>query len=409
MRRERGVAAFYIGFFVRPLNILIANNWRYNIGGVELWADRLAADLRGRGHRVAFVVRRDSKLYPKLIADGAEVHAFPMRGDMDPRTVIPLARLIRRKRLDIILTLRERDFRLAGLAAKLAFRGRVVARMRAVSGHDQSQHKRNFQFYRQRWRYNYFAAKVITNSARGKRDLVEGGWLAADRVEMLRNGVDLTVFDPDRVPRGAVKKEFGIPADAPVVSLIARLSEGKGQLLLAEAACRLRERHPNAFFLLVGGPTRQKFLQTLREFIQEAGLRERLILTGFRTDVARILADTDAVVLPSVAEGLPNVVLEAMAMRRPVIATDVGGTEEVVEDGVNGFLLPVPVSGPLLCEKLDFLLAHPAERERMGRMGRAVVEREFDLRRSVERYEELFYRVLGEPCAGERAPGLSGR
>ncbi len=394
---------------MRPLNILIANSWRYNIGGVELWADRLAGGLRARGHNVAFVVRRDSKLYPKFIADGAEVHAFPMRGDMDPRTVIPLARLIRRRRVDVILTLRERDFRLAGLAAKLACRGRVVARMRAVSGHDQSQHRRDLQFYRQRWRYNYFAAKVITNSTRGKRDLVEGGWLTADRVEVLRNGVDLNAFNPKKILGGPLRKEYGIPADAPVVSLIARLSEGKGQLLLAEAACRLRERHPNAFYLLVGGPTRQKFLQTLSEFIQETGLRERLILTGFRTDVARILADTDVLVLPSVAEGLPNVVLEAMAMRRPVIATNVGGTEEVVEDGVNGFLLPVPVSVPLLCEKLDFLLAHPAERERMGRMGRATVEREFDLRRSVERYEELFYRVLGEPCAGARPPGLSDR
>ena len=379
---------------MKPLNILIANNWRYNIGGVELWADRLAADLRTRGHRVAFAVRRDSKLYPKLVSDGVEVHASPMRGDMDPRTVIPLIRLIRRERVDIILTLRERDFRLAGLAAKLARRGRVVARMRAVSGHDRKEDGRGFQFYRQRWRYNYFAAKVITNSARGKRDLVEGGWLMADRVEVLRNGVDLTVFDPDQVPRGLFRKEYGIPAGAAVVSLIGRLSEGKGQLLLAQAARELLPRHPNTFFLFVGGSTRHRFSETLQEFIQNSGHQEQMILTGFRTDVARILADTDVLVLPSAAEGLPNVVLEAMVMRRPVIATDVGGTGEVVEDGVNGFLLPAPIPAGLLCEKLELLLANPQEREKMGRAGRIKVEQEFDIRRSVERYEALFYRVL---------------
>jgi glycosyltransferase involved in cell wall biosynthesis len=378
------------------LNVLIANNWRYNTGGIEVWARRLAEGLIHRGHSVAFVVRRDSKWYPQLQADNLKVYAFPMRGDMDPRTVLPLSWMIRRKRVDIILTLRERDFRLAGLAAKLARRGCVVARMRAVAGHDRRQRRHDFQFYRQRWRYNYFAAKVITNSARGKRDLVEGGWLAADRVEVLRNGVDLRVFDPDQVPKGTVRREFGIPRDAAMVALIARVNEAKGQLILAETAVELLKRRPNTFFLFVGMLTRSMYCGKLREFIENSGHAEHLILADFRADVARILADTDVLVLPSAVEGLPNVVLEAMAMRCPVIATDVGGTKEVVEDGVNGFLLSMPIPAGRLCEKLEFLLANPEDRERMGRAGRITVEREFDLRRSVERYEDLFYRVLGE-------------
>ena len=379
---------------MNPLKIMIANNWRYNIGGVELWATKLAAVLTERGHDVAFVVRRDSKWYPKLQAEGQTVHTFPMRGDMDPRTVIPLAWLIRRQRVDIVLTLRERDFRLAGLAAKLAGKGRVIARMRAVSGQDRSQWRRDFQFYRQRWRYNYFASRVITNSEQGKRDLVEGGWLGAEQVEVLRNGVDLTVFDPERIPKGTIKRELGIPGDAAVVALIARINEVKGQLFLAETAVKLLERRPNTFFLFVGTPTRHPYYDKLREFIENSGHVKHLILTGFRADVPRILADTDILTLPSAAEGLPNVVLEAMAMRRPVIATDVGGTGEVVEDGVNGFLLPAPIPAGLLCEKLELLLANPQEQEKMGRAGRIRVEQEFDLRRSVERYEALFYRVL---------------
>ena len=381
---------------MRQLSILIVNNWRYNIGGVEIWATRLAAGLSERGHDVAFIVRRGAKWYPQLQADGVEVHAFPMRGDMDPRTVVPLAWLIRRKRVDIILTLRERDFRLAGLAAKLARRGCVVARMRAVCGQNREQWKNRLQFYRQRWRYNYFAAKVITNSERGKRDLVEGGWLGAEQVEVLRNGVDLRVFDPDQVLKGAVKSEFGIPGDAAVVALIARIQEGKGQLVLAETALELLKRRPNTFFLFVGTPTRHAYYDNLQKFIENSGHADRLILVGFRADVPRILADTDVLVLPSTAEGLPNVVLEAMAMRCPVIATDVGGTGEVLEDGVNGFLLPAPIPAGILCEKLEFLLANPGERERMGRIGRTKVEREFDFRRNVNRYEDLFYRVLGE-------------
>ena len=380
---------------MEKLRILITNNWRYITGGVEIWQRRLAQGLIERGHKVVFGVRWGSRLFGELQGEGFEVHAFPMRGDVDPRTVLPMRRLIRERQIDIILAMRERDFRLAGLASKLAGRGRVVVRLRSVCGHDRGQWRRDFQFVRQRWRYRYFASRVITNSEMGKRDLVEGGWLAEEKVVVIRNGLDLRLFDPDKTPRGRLRREYNISEGATVITLIGRITKGKGQIILAQAAGDILKRHPDAFFLFVGNTTDQEYCRKLVEQIRQSSLfRERMILTGFRDDVPSIFADTDILVLPSEAEGLPNVVLEAMAMRCPVIATDVGGTGEVLEDSVNGFLLRMPIQLGHLCDRLGFLLTHPEERKRLGSAGRRKVQAEFDLNRSMERYEALFYKIL---------------
>lgn len=381
---------------VEKLHILITNNWRYTTGGLEVWEQRLGRALIESGHQVTFCVKRGSKLHEELQTGGFHVHAFPMRGDMDPRTVLPMARLIRKEGIDVVLSMRERDFRLVGLAAKLAGRGRVIARLRAVCGHDRAQWRRDFQFVRQRWRYRYFASRVVTNSEMGKRDLVEGGWLPDEKVEVIHNGVDLRAFDPERVSRGILRQEYGIPADALVAVLIGRIGERKGQVILVKAAEEILRRQPSAFFLLVGVPSDQAYYAEMAKYLEQSPFRERILFTGLRHDIPQVLADADVLAHPSEWEGLPNVVLEAMAMGRPVIATNAGGTAEVVEDGVNGFLLPLPVPVGLLVEKLEFLFTHPEERRRMGLAGRARVEKEFDMPQSVQRYETLFYKVLTE-------------
>ena len=381
---------------MEKLNILITSHSRYPTGGLEIWGRRLAKGLMERGHQVGFCVKRDSGFLRELQAGGFHVHAFPMRGDMDPRTVLPMARLIRKEGIDVVLSMRERDFRLAGLAAKLAGRGRVIARLRAVCGHDRAQWRRDFRFVRQRWRYRYFASRVVTNSEMGKRDLVEGGWLPDEKVEVIHNGVDLRAFDPERVSRGILRQEYGIPADALVAVLIGRIGKTKGQMILVKAAEEILRRQPSAFFLLVGVPSDQAYYAEMAKYLEQSPFRERILFTGLRHDIPQVLADADVLAHPSEWEGLPNVVLEAMSMGRPVIATDAGGTAEVVEDGVNGFLLPLPVPVGLLVEKMEFLFTHPEERRRMGLAGRARVEKEFDMPQSVQRYETLFYKVLTE-------------
>jgi len=384
---------------MEKLHILITNNWGRTTGGLEVWQRRLARGLLGSGHQVWFGVRNGSLLEEELRTEGFDVHAFPMRGEVDPRTVVPMARLIRQAGIDLLLCMREGDFRLAGLAAKLAGRGRVIVRLRAVCGHDRTHWKRDFHFARQRWRYRHFAAHVVTNSEMGKRDLVEGGWLPEEKVAVIHNGVDLSAFDPERTARGILRREYGIPVDALVAVLIGRIGKTKAPMILVKAAEDILQRQPNAFFLLVGAPSDQAYYTEVKEYLARSPNREHILFTGLRHDIPQVLADSDVLVNPSGLEGLPNVVLEAMAMGRPVIATDAGGTAEVVKDGGNGFLLPLPVSLPLLVDKLEFLFTHPEERRRMGVAGRARIEKDFDMPQSISRYEALCLKVLRNPRA----------
>ena len=153
---------------------------------------------------------------------------------------------------------------------------------------------------------------------------------------------------------------------------VGRLSEQKGQLLLVEAAARLRDRGLDFELVIVGdGEMRDE----IERFIDRSGLREHVRITGFLDNqgVRRELLAARALVLPSFAEGLPVVIMEAMALGRPVISTYIAGIPELVEPGANGWLVPAGAVEPLVEAMAEVLTADPAELERMGRAGAARV------------------------------------
>ncbi|MFQ5797058.1 MAG: glycosyltransferase family 4 protein [Bacteroidota bacterium] len=374
------------------LKVLITNSMPF-LGGAEKFAWKLGKGLLGCGHKVSFAVKTHSALAELLQSEHLVVHRLPMRGDADPYSLLSMIRLTRAKRTDIILSTCERDFRLAGLATRLGGRGRVIPRLRSVWPPDRKHWAKTVRFCRQRFNYRFFASRIITNSVEGKRDLVEGGWMKEGTVEVVYNGVDLRIFDPARVEKGAVKQQLGISRDATMVTLIARIAVEKGQALFVDVAENLLEDHPHTYFLIVGRPTSQSYYEELLRRLRSSQYGDHILLTGFRDDVESVLADTDILVLPSVEEGLPNVVLEAMAMECPVVATDVCATNEAVEDDVTGYLIPFPISNDLLVGRLRSLIEDRELRRRMGHQGRRKVEGKFDFEQTLRRYEEVFARV----------------
>ena len=384
------------------LKVLITNSMPF-LGGAEKWAWTLGKGLLGRGHEVSFAVKSHSGLAQVLHSEHLSVRELPMRGDAEPYSLLSMIRLTRVKKTDIILSTSERDFRLAGLAAKLGGSGKVIPRLRSVWSPNPldppwcaglRSWAKTVRFYRQRFNYNFFASKIITNSVGGKRDLVDGGWVKDRRVEVAYNGVDLTIFDRDRVEKGAIKRQFGIPQDSVVVTLIARIAVEKGQVLLVDVAENLLELHPHTYFLIVGAPTSHSYNVELLRRLRACPFGDHILLTGFRDDVDRVLADTDILFLPSLEEGLPNAILEAMAMKCPVLATDVCATNEAVEDGVTGFLVPIPISKDLLVRRLRSLIEDRELRTRMGIRGRRKVEDKFDFGKAIRRYEDVFDGVI---------------
>jgi glycosyltransferase involved in cell wall biosynthesis len=160
----------------------------------------------------------------------------------------------------------------------------------------------------------------------------------------------------------------------------------KGQTDLLVAFREVLRWHPGARLVLVGDGVRRPLLERMA---RELGVAERAHFLGYRRDVPALLSRAALSVSASHAEGLSNAILEAMASRLPVVATAVGGTPELVRDGVNGLLVP-PGSPGALARRMSEALADPTRARRMGERGRRVVEREFDLRQMRLGYDALY-------------------
>jgi glycosyltransferase involved in cell wall biosynthesis len=213
------------------------------------------------------------------------------------------------------------------------------------------------------------------------------------RLAVIRNAVDPAPFDrSDPTSREKLLGLFPTPPAKVVVSA-GRLSPEKGFDVLIDAAARVVTADATVGFVVFGdGPLRNDLAGRIAA--RGSGLQERFVLAGFRTDVERFLPHADLAVLSSHTEGLPVVVLEAMAARLPVVATRVGGTPEVVVDGVTGFLVP-PADPGALAGRIREALADEAGRREMGRRGRDRIDKEFTFARQAEQFRQLFERVIG--------------
>ena len=217
------------------------------------------------------------------------------------------------------------------------------------------------------------------------------------------NSVDLADFEPT-TSAPSLRQELGIPIRANVLGMTSRLSQEKGQHTLLEAVALLKERFPNLFVLLVGDhifAEDAKFPKSLRQMADRLGISGRVIFTGFRRDVPRLYAAMDVFILATDLEACGRVLFEAMAMGKPVIGTDNGGTPEIVVDRVTGLLFPYG-DAKGLSEKIAWLLEHPAEMARMGIAGRRRVEENFTIEQYMEKTQKVYLELLEGGRASRR-------
>jgi glycosyltransferase involved in cell wall biosynthesis len=250
---------------------------------------------------------------------------------------------------------------------------------------------------------------ILTNADSIRQWLMEQG-VRAEQIRVIRNGIDLEKFAPP-VDDRALRHELGLPADAPIVLMLARLDANKGLEDFLEAAAAVSIEHSHAHFLIVGegyvgrhdGVERNLAYQQFLEFrVAELGLSSRVHFTGFRSDVPALLAAASISVLPSWSEGLSNTVLESMAAGVPVVATRVGGNPELIEDGVHGLLVP-PRDVKNLTQAICALLREPGRARALGEAGRARVRERFSIARMVRETEALYDALLEQRRRGARA------
>jgi glycosyltransferase involved in cell wall biosynthesis len=235
--------------------------------------------------------------------------------------------------------------------------------------------------------------------------------VAPRKSALLGNGVDLSRFDPALVPVErvrALRREFGIPRDAVVVGTVARLVVEKGYRELVAAAGRVRVVHPGVRFLAVGPADPDKHDALDPRELDPTG--EDVTFVGWRDDTRDLLALMDVFVLASWREGLPRSAIEAAAMAKPLVLTDIRGCREVARHGIEGLLVP-PRDADRLAEAIEQLAEDPETRGRMGRAARARALDRFDERTVtdmiVERYRSLLDGI--EPAPRSEATGLAGR
>ena len=242
-------------------------------------------------------------------------------------------------------------------------------------------------------------AVVCVSSATADR--VRRAGVPTSRSVIIRNALDTTPYDrPRPEARQNVESLFAAPPSI-ILGAVGRLSPEKGFDGFIDTAKLLSDRQDVGFVLFGDGPLRAE----LARRIEEHGLTGRFVLAGFRNDLERYLPGLDLAVSSSHTEGLPVAILESMAAGVPVVATAVGGTPEVVEDGTTGFLVP-PAQPAALAAKIRDLLDAPERRRAMGERGAARVRSEFTFAAQAARYEELFARLVphaptSSPLVGE--------
>ena len=231
-----------------------------------------------------------------------------------------------------------------------------------------------------RWVLRRFP-RVLTVSEDTASRLVRAG-IRRSRVTVIPNGVDVEQWKPvGKAPRPA-----GFPSEGSVVGVVGRLSLDKDVETVIDALARLVGSFPGTTLVVVGeGPRRA----ALEKRAREAGMQERVRFLGYRADMREIYAALDLFVQSSRTEGMPNTILEAMAMGRPVVATAVGGVPEMIRDGQDGLLFPVG-DAETLAARLKALLEDAELRRRLGEQARRRVEERFSFAARLRRLEDLY-------------------
>lgn len=352
--------------------------------GAEAQLVELALGLKARRYSVEVVLlKARNDFSPGLAEAGVPVTALRRAGWWDVAVLWRLYRHLRQARPDVLHSF----LFLANLAGVMA--GRFARVPRVVVSLRCSYEAMLGRFWRRVARWSHRRAdRVIVNSEATRREEVEAGF-PPERLDYVPNGIRLAAAPAPE--RAALELPEG-----PLVLSVGQLEAVKGQRYLIDAWAAVRAAVPDATLLLLGdGSLRAE----LEELTRRQGVAASVRFLGFREPALPYLLACDLLVQPSLTEGMPNAVLEAMAARRPVVATRVGGLPDVVSDGETGVLVP-PADPQALARAIVGLLANPDRRAAMGEAAGRRVRDRFPVERMVTLTEEAYRRSGRLPVRG---------
>jgi L-malate glycosyltransferase len=353
-----------------------------DMGGAEVLVSRLTRQLSHRYRIVVACLDEVGSLGRELQRSGFPVHHVGRRPGLDWKCVTRLGTVLRRERVNLVHAHQYTPFLYSSLARWLHRRIPVLF---LEHGRHQPDYPRPKRMLANRVLVRR-CDRILGVGLAVRQALIENEGISSETVDVVYNGIPLDKYTSKNGQRAAVRDELGVSSDAFVVVQVARLDPIKDHASALRCFAQVAAGHPPARFLIVGdGPERSKIVGLVRSL----GLTDRVTLLGTRSDVHRILSAADVFLLTSKSEGIPLTVIEAMAARLPVVATNVGGMSEVVENERTGLLAPA-AHDALLAQCIIRLAENAPLRESMGHHGRQRAEAMFSEDEMVRQYSTIY-------------------
>ena len=343
----------------KKINVLIAvdhASYNGNIHGVgRFLLDVLPKVDRTRFKVILCILRNDESLKARLGRDGIRTIQL-RRKKFDPLALYDFVRIIEKESIHVLHLHQYASSNFGRIAGKI----KGVPTIIHAHGVDE-----NYPWYQ--WIADSFlagaASQVIAVSGAVKKACIDNRKINPDRIIIMPNGIPIDNLKPlSEEECDKVKARFGLKREYQIVGSITRLREEKGNLYLLEAAVRVLSVLPNTYFFIAGdGP----LLEELSSLCRQWGIIQNVIFAGFCRDIREILSIFDIKVLSSLYEGLGYAILEAMAMCKPILATNVNGINEILRDGETGLLVP-PRDPDSMAKKIIHLLQHEEKRTLFG-------------------------------------------
>jgi glycosyltransferase involved in cell wall biosynthesis len=345
-------------------------------GGQEIRIVQESAGMLKRGHRIVIAATVGSNILQRAGDEGLETVStdFQKRNPFSP---FRIAALIDKIRPDVLNTHSSSDSWVASIGAKLSKIKPKIIRTRHLS----TPISRSFP---SRVIYDLLPDAVMTTGEEIRQRMIHVNGFRDSRIYSIPTGIDICRFNPDKVKPAFKPDNFA-------VGMVGVLRSWKGHVFLLKAIPDIVKQIPEVHFYIVGeGPQREN----IERIAKEMSLQDRISLLGHREDIPEIMASLDVIVHPSYAgEGIPQSLLQALAMKRPVIASDAGAIKEIIRDNTTGFLIE-PENPHQIAEKVIAIYQRPDLRKVFGDNGRRLVEEEHSIEQMLDKIEALYHRMF---------------
>jgi len=363
---------------MRKYKILFLNSIRENVwGGGENLIYNLAAHLSSRGHSIWIAGRKNSEFMIHFSSPEINLVPLKIRGDFGPVNILSLAKILSKEKIDFIWVNFNKDLRLGGIAARLAGGVKIIWGMGVLLPGTNLVHRLTGK---------YLPDRIVVPSQNLKDQLKRFSWIEQEKIEVVLNGIDLSCFDFDlKKEREKLFQKYGLDPRVILIGVPARLVEAKGQRYLLQAIPEIVQTFSEVKFLFAGDGSEKESLKSL---CTQLNLDNHVIFAGYVREIFETMAGFDLLVLPSIIEPFGLVLAEGMALKKPIVATRVGGIPEVVQDKVTG-LLVLPKDPHSLAQAIMTLLQDRNLAVSLGEAGRKRVEAFFDMKKMIEKIEAL--------------------